>query len=169
MYVYATFDRGTTGVGGVAVVDIKRRAVIDTWDYPGVGRTHGVGVLNGQAADARPTIERERPRRPERITEAARRVSVPVIANQTVAIVGDRALPTRIEIMQRMIDPDGLYGVPAALVDQFLLYGEPDEIAERLQAYGDAGAARVVVTFAAGDWHRQAELLANARERVREG
>jgi YVTN family beta-propeller protein len=40
--VYATFDRGTTGVGGVAVVDVKRRAVIDTWDYPGVGRPHGV-------------------------------------------------------------------------------------------------------------------------------
>ncbi len=63
-----------------------------------------------------------------------------------------------------MIDPDGLYGVPEELVDQFLLYGEPDEIAERLQAYGDAGAARVVVTFAAGDWHRQAELLANAAD-----
>jgi DNA-binding beta-propeller fold protein YncE len=43
-FVYATFDRGTTGVGGVAVVDIKRRVVIDTWDYPGVGRVHGVAV-----------------------------------------------------------------------------------------------------------------------------
>ena len=42
--VYATFDRGPTGVGGVAVVDIRRRALIDTWDYPGVGRTHGVAV-----------------------------------------------------------------------------------------------------------------------------
>jgi hypothetical protein len=29
-------------VGGVAVVDVKLRAVIDTWDYPGVGRPHGV-------------------------------------------------------------------------------------------------------------------------------
>ncbi len=104
------------------------------------------------------------PMPPKRVTEAAGRVSVPVIANQTVAIVGDPALPPRGEIMQRMIDPDGLYGVPEELVDQFLLYGEPDEIAERLQAYGDAGAARVVVTFAAGDWHRQAELLANAAD-----
>jgi hypothetical protein len=40
--VYATFDRGATGVGGVAVVDIRRRTVIDTWDYPDVGRVHGV-------------------------------------------------------------------------------------------------------------------------------
>jgi DNA-binding beta-propeller fold protein YncE len=41
-YVYATFDRGATGVGGVAVVDVRRRTVIDTWAYPGVGRVHGV-------------------------------------------------------------------------------------------------------------------------------
>jgi DNA-binding beta-propeller fold protein YncE len=40
--VYATFDRGATGVGGVAVVDVRRREVVDTWDYPGVGRVHGV-------------------------------------------------------------------------------------------------------------------------------
>ena len=40
--VYATFDRAPTGVGGVAVVDVKRRAVIDTWNYPEVGRIHGV-------------------------------------------------------------------------------------------------------------------------------
>jgi alkanesulfonate monooxygenase SsuD/methylene tetrahydromethanopterin reductase-like flavin-dependent oxidoreductase (luciferase family) len=101
---------------------------------------------------------------PEGVAEAAARVSVPVIANQTVAIVGDPALPSRGELIQQMIDPDGLYGAPAEVVDQFLLYGEPDEIAERLRAFGDAGAARVVVTFAAGDWHRQAELLANAAD-----
>ena len=41
-FVYATFDRGTTGVGGVAVVNVRRRMVVDTWAYPGVGRPHGV-------------------------------------------------------------------------------------------------------------------------------
>jgi alkanesulfonate monooxygenase SsuD/methylene tetrahydromethanopterin reductase-like flavin-dependent oxidoreductase (luciferase family) len=61
-----------------------------------------------------------------------------------------------------MSDPDGLYGAPADVVDQFLLYGEPEEIAERLRAYASAGATRIVVTIAAGDWHRQAELLADA-------
>jgi alkanesulfonate monooxygenase SsuD/methylene tetrahydromethanopterin reductase-like flavin-dependent oxidoreductase (luciferase family) len=102
------------------------------------------------------------PMPPDGVAEAARRVTVPVTANLTVAIVGDPALPSRGEIVQRMVDPDGLYGVPAEFVERFLIYGEPDEIAERLHAYGDAGASRIVVTFAAGDWHRQAELLANA-------
>jgi DNA-binding beta-propeller fold protein YncE len=42
--VYATFDRGATGIGGVAVLDVRRHAVIDTWIYPGVGRIHGVAA-----------------------------------------------------------------------------------------------------------------------------
>jgi alkanesulfonate monooxygenase SsuD/methylene tetrahydromethanopterin reductase-like flavin-dependent oxidoreductase (luciferase family) len=104
------------------------------------------------------------PMPPEGVAEAAGRVTVPVTADQTIAIVGDPALPSRGEVVQRLVDPDGLYGAPADIVDQFLLYGEPDQIAERLQAYGDAGAERIVVTFAAGDWHRQAELLANAAD-----
>jgi hypothetical protein len=42
------------------------------------------------------------------------------------------------------------------------VYGSVADVRERLDAYGDAGAARVVVTLAAGDWRRQAELLAEA-------
>jgi alkanesulfonate monooxygenase SsuD/methylene tetrahydromethanopterin reductase-like flavin-dependent oxidoreductase (luciferase family) len=102
------------------------------------------------------------PMAPDGVAKAARHVTVPVTANQTLAIVGDETLPPRGDVVQQMVDPNGLYGVPAEFVDQFLHYGEPDEIAERLQAYGKAGAARIVVTFAAGDWHRQAELLAYA-------
>ena len=45
-FVYATFDRGETGTGGVAVVDVEQRAVIDTWDYPGVGRVHGIAYTS---------------------------------------------------------------------------------------------------------------------------
>ena len=45
-FVYATFDRGETGTGGVAVVDVERRAVIDTWTYPGVGRVHGIAYTS---------------------------------------------------------------------------------------------------------------------------
>jgi YVTN family beta-propeller protein len=41
-YVYATFDAGTTGQGGVAVVRVKTREVVDTWAYPGTGRPHGI-------------------------------------------------------------------------------------------------------------------------------
>jgi alkanesulfonate monooxygenase SsuD/methylene tetrahydromethanopterin reductase-like flavin-dependent oxidoreductase (luciferase family) len=104
------------------------------------------------------------PMPPDGVAQAAGRVTVPVTANQTVAIVGDPTLPSRGEVVERMVDPDGLYGAPAEVVEQFILYGGPDEIAERLRAYGDAGAARVVVTFVAGDWHRQAELLASAAD-----
>lgn len=41
-YVYATFDAGPTGVGGVVVVDVRRRVKVDTWRYPGTGRVHGI-------------------------------------------------------------------------------------------------------------------------------
>jgi alkanesulfonate monooxygenase SsuD/methylene tetrahydromethanopterin reductase-like flavin-dependent oxidoreductase (luciferase family) len=138
-----------------------------SWQAPGatvppivVGGIADAAVRRAEAHDGWFLL----PMPPAGVSEAAARVSVPVTANQTVAIVGDPALPSRAELIQLMIDPDGLYGVPAEVVDQLLLYGEPDEIAERLEAYGDAGAARVVVTFAAGVWQRQAELLANAAD-----
>lgn len=41
-FVYATFDAGTSGTGGVAVVDVGRRTVVDTWLYPDTGRPHGI-------------------------------------------------------------------------------------------------------------------------------
>lgn len=41
-HVYATFDAGVGGTGGVAVVDVHRRAVVATWAYPGTGRPHGI-------------------------------------------------------------------------------------------------------------------------------
>jgi DNA-binding beta-propeller fold protein YncE len=48
-YVYATFDSGATGTGGVAVVDVRDRRVIDTWAYPGTGRPHGIWHSNRKA------------------------------------------------------------------------------------------------------------------------
>jgi hypothetical protein len=41
-HVYATFDAGVGGTGGVAVVDVHRREVVATWAYPGTGRPHGI-------------------------------------------------------------------------------------------------------------------------------
>jgi YVTN family beta-propeller protein len=41
-FVYATFDRTASGTGGVAVVDVQGRSLVDTWAYPGVGRPHGI-------------------------------------------------------------------------------------------------------------------------------
>jgi hypothetical protein len=41
--------------------------------------------------------------------------------------------------------------------------GTTDEVAAHLPDAAHWGARRVVVTFARGDWRRQAELLADAR------
>ena len=41
-HVYATFDAGASGTGGVAVVDVRKRTVLATWAYPGTGRPHGI-------------------------------------------------------------------------------------------------------------------------------
>jgi hypothetical protein len=43
-YVYATFDGGATGTGGVTVVDARTRRVVKSWAYPGQGRPHGIGI-----------------------------------------------------------------------------------------------------------------------------
>ena len=40
-YVYATFDSGAGGKGGIARVNIETMAV-DIWPYPIVGRPHGI-------------------------------------------------------------------------------------------------------------------------------
>jgi alkanesulfonate monooxygenase SsuD/methylene tetrahydromethanopterin reductase-like flavin-dependent oxidoreductase (luciferase family) len=102
------------------------------------------------------------PMAPARVAEAGSRVSVPMSANLTVALAGDETVPSRNDVLQRMTDPAGLFGIPLEIAEQLLAYGDIDDIAEQLHAYGDAGAARVVVTFAAGDWNTQAELLAHA-------
>ena len=41
-FVYATFDRGMNGFGGVAVIDVKTMERVATWDYPVSGRPHGI-------------------------------------------------------------------------------------------------------------------------------
>ena len=41
-YVYATFDAGVSGTGGVAVLDVRTREVVDIWMYPDSGRPHGI-------------------------------------------------------------------------------------------------------------------------------
>ena len=41
-FVYATFDRGMNGFGGVSVIDAKTMERVATWDYPVSGRPHGI-------------------------------------------------------------------------------------------------------------------------------
>jgi alkanesulfonate monooxygenase SsuD/methylene tetrahydromethanopterin reductase-like flavin-dependent oxidoreductase (luciferase family) len=78
------------------------------------------------------------------------------------AIDGDDALPDRAGIVARLTDVDGMFGMPESAVDDFLVTGSPTAVAARLSALGEAGADRVVLSVAAGDWRRQTELVAEA-------
>ena len=99
-----------------------------------------------------------------RLAEAAGREVPAVTASMTVAIEGDPALPGRSELVRRLSDPDGMFGMPAEAVPDMLVTGGPAVVAERIRALAALGAERVVVTIAAGDWSTQAELLAAAVE-----
>jgi hypothetical protein len=56
---------------------------------------------------------------------------------------------------------------PAIAVPDILVTGGADAVADRVRGLAAIGAERVVVTLAAGDWFRQAELLAEATARAR--
>ena len=98
-----------------------------------------------------------------RLAAARGRLAPSLTASMMVAIDGDPSLPDHASIVRALSDVDGVYGIPADQVDILLVRGGPPEIAARLAGYGAIGAERVVVTLAAGDWMRQAELLAEAR------
>ncbi len=100
------------------------------------------------------------------LAAAAGRPAPAVTASAAIAIDGDPALPDRAAMVRKLSDPDGLYGMPAEAVPDMVVTGGPDATAERLAALGALGAAEVVVTLVAGDWFRQAELLAEARARL---
>ncbi|HSD28511.1 MAG TPA: hypothetical protein VLL75_14510 [Vicinamibacteria bacterium] len=85
-----------------------------------------------------------------------------VTASMVVALTGGPALPDHDGLVRALTDPDGMFGMPADAVSGTLTLGGPAEVAARIADYGEAGAERVVVTLAAGDWMRQAELLAEA-------
>ena len=89
-----------------------------------------------------------------------------ITASTSVAIDGDPALPDADGLVRRLSDPDGIFGMPAEAVPDILVHGSPDAVADRVGALASMGAERVVVTLAAGDWRRQAELLAEAARRI---
>jgi alkanesulfonate monooxygenase SsuD/methylene tetrahydromethanopterin reductase-like flavin-dependent oxidoreductase (luciferase family) len=87
----------------------------------------------------------------------------PVTTSLMAAIAGDPDLPGQDELTRRLTDPDGMFGIPADQVPAVLHSGPPAKIAERLAEHFSRGAGRVVISVAAGDWFRQAELAAEAR------
>ena len=92
----------------------------------------------------------------------AGRAAPAVTGSIAVALDGDPALPDRDEIVRQLTDPDGVYGMPAEAIPSILVTGDAGAVVERVAGWAALGADRVVFTLAAGDWHRQAELVAEA-------
>ena len=90
------------------------------------------------------------------------RAAPAITGSISVAFDDDPALPARDEIVRRLADPDGVYGMPVDAIPSILVLGGADDVRERVAGWAAIGAERVVFTLVAGDWHRQAELLAEA-------
>jgi alkanesulfonate monooxygenase SsuD/methylene tetrahydromethanopterin reductase-like flavin-dependent oxidoreductase (luciferase family) len=93
----------------------------------------------------------------------AGRATPTVTTGLLAAIDGDPDLPDRAGIVARLTDVDGMFGMPEPAVDDLLVAGSVAVVADRLRALADAGADRVVLSVAAGNWERQTELFAEAR------
>ena len=106
------------------------------------------------------------PRYQAMAAEQAARFGRPVPAittSVTVALDGDPTVPGRDAIISLLSDPDGMFGVPAAQAPDAYLPGGPAALADYLGRLAAAGAYRTVIQFVAGDWSRQTDLLAEAR------
>lgn len=109
-----------------------------------------------------PASVREAGERAASAASARGRATPRLTASLMVALQPDDAVPTREVLAAELTDPDGMFGMPAEAVDVVLTRGRAEDLAVLLASLGDAGADRVVVTVAGGDWHRQAELVAEA-------
>ena len=119
---------------------------------------HGDGVfLIGSPGQ----IAADRARLAERAAAAGRPVPA-VTANAMLVLAGDETLPAPAEIARQIADPDGMFGFPAEAAAVAARITGAGPAAAYLGALEQAGAERVVVTFPAGDWYRQASLLAEA-------
>ncbi len=85
-----------------------------------------------------------------------------ITASIMIALEGDPSLPNKYDLRRRLTDPDGMFGIPPDLIPTMLMEARPDDLASQFAEYAAAGATRMVVTVAAGDWFRQTELLAEA-------
>jgi hypothetical protein len=59
-----------------------------------------------------------------------------------------------------------MFGIPAEQATGAVITGGPAAVADHLAQIAAHGAHRTVVTLVAGDWFRQAELLAEARAQL---
>jgi len=136
-------------VGGMSDAAVARAAAHDGW------------FVLGAPADL-PTHRA----RLGRSAAASGHTTPAITANAMVAIHGDPSLPDRHTIVDALSDPEGMFAIPAASAESSVVHGEMDFVAEHLNTFAAHGVSRVVVTLVAGDWFRQAELLACACQRM---
>jgi alkanesulfonate monooxygenase SsuD/methylene tetrahydromethanopterin reductase-like flavin-dependent oxidoreductase (luciferase family) len=96
------------------------------------------------------------------LAEAHGRRPPAITTSVLIAMADDPTVPDHDGLVRMLTDPAGPFGMPADLVPQILVTGGTAEAAARLADYAASGADRLVASFAAGDWHRQAELVAEA-------
>lgn len=91
---------------------------------------------------------------PEQLPETRARL-------ENLAAANGRPMPAVTTMARVAIQGDPtLADIPANQVGPAVIAGDPSAIKEYLTEMADKGVQRVVVMFAAGDWFRQAELLA---------
>jgi alkanesulfonate monooxygenase SsuD/methylene tetrahydromethanopterin reductase-like flavin-dependent oxidoreductase (luciferase family) len=93
------------------------------------------------------------------LAAAAGRATPAITGSAMVALDDDPTVPGDVAMARILTDPDGLFGMPAEAVSGMLLRTQ-DALAGRLATWAELGAERVVLTIAAGDWRRQADLIA---------
>lgn len=133
-------------VGGMSDAAVRRAAVHGDGWFPLTAPEH----ITAQRA------------RLETLAAANGRATPPITTSAMVAIHGDPSLPDHAAIIRALTDPDGMFGIPIEHAESSVVQGDSDLVAEHLSEHAAHGARRVVVSLVAGDWFRQAELLARA-------
>jgi alkanesulfonate monooxygenase SsuD/methylene tetrahydromethanopterin reductase-like flavin-dependent oxidoreductase (luciferase family) len=87
----------------------------------------------------------------------------PAITTSVMAVLdGDPSVPDRDTLISSLVDPDGMFGIPAAAAPDAFLTGDPSVLAAHLGRLAAAGVHRTIIQFAGGDWSRQTTLAAEA-------
>lgn len=105
------------------------------------------------------------PRYQAKAAERAARFGRPAPAITTsvmVALDGDPSIPDRDTLISLLVDPDGMFGIPAEMAPDAFLTGGPAVLVGHLGRLAAVGVHRTIVQFVAGDWSRQAALAAEA-------
>lgn len=97
----------------------------------------------------------------EELAAGAGRTRPGITGSAQVALDGDPSAPDEEGLTRLLTDPDGLFGMPPEAVPG-LVARNLEQLADKMATWAEVGADRVVLTLTAGDWFRQAELVAEA-------